>query len=123
MRCCSARWRRSGCFGPRGTARAARRSRCSPERSGRVERGGTGDPHIVDVTSDGRRPATLGRGDGFGEIALLRDVRRTASVTATTDALLLAVKRDAFVTAVTGHAETMQRAGSIIAKRLAAHAT
>ena len=75
---------------------------------------------FVDVTRDGRRLATLGRGDGFGEIALLRDVRRTASVTARTDALLLAVERDAFITAVTGHAESARRAGSIIEERLPA---
>jgi MFS family permease len=72
----------------------------------------------VEVTSGGRRLALLGRGDGFGEIGLLRDVPRTASVTATTDALLLAVERGAFITAVTGHAESRQRAASIIDERL-----
>jgi CRP-like cAMP-binding protein len=75
---------------------------------------------LVDVTRDDRRLATRGRGDGFGEIALLRDVRRTASVTARTDALLLAVERDAFITSVTGHAESARRAGSIIEERLPA---
>jgi hypothetical protein len=73
---------------------------------------------VVEVSSGGRRLATLGRGDGFGEIALLRDIPRTASVTATTDALLLAVERDAFISAITGHAETRRQAGSIIEERL-----
>jgi MFS family permease len=72
----------------------------------------------VEVTSDGRRLATLGRGDGFGEIGLLRNIRRTASVTATTDALLLMVERDAFVSAITGHAESWRRAGTIVDERL-----
>ena len=72
----------------------------------------------VDVTSDGRRLATLGRGDGFGEIGLLRNIRRTASVTATSDALLLAVERDAFIAAVTGHAECLHQASAIVDERL-----
>jgi MFS family permease len=72
----------------------------------------------VEVTRDGRHLATLGRGEGFGEIALLRNVRRTASVTATTDAVLLAVERDAFIVAVTGHAESLHQARTIIGERL-----
>ena len=35
-----------------------------------------------------------------------------------TDALLLAVGRDAFVSAITGHAESRRQAGSIIDERL-----
>ena len=68
----------------------------------------------VEVTSDGRRLRTMGRGEGFGEIGLLRKIRRTASVTATTDAVLLAVERGPFISAVTGHPESLKEADSVI---------
>ena len=67
------------------------------------------------VSVDGADVGELGRGDGFGEIALIRDVPRTATVRATTDAVLLSVDREPFLTAVTGHAATHDRASSIAA--------
>jgi len=42
-------------------------------------------------------------GDGFGEIALLRSVPRTATVTATEASALLVIGRTAFLTATTGN--------------------
>jgi MFS family permease len=62
------------------------------------------------VTVDGTQVATVGPGGWFGEIALLRDVPRTATVTATTDLELRAIDRRHFLAAVTGHAETWVRA-------------
>lgn len=68
-----------------------------------------------DVTVSGLHTRTLGRGDGFGEVALLADVPRTATVTALDDGLVLAVERDAFLLAVTGHAPARHAAWESIA--------
>ena len=73
----------------------------------------------VDVSVDGRRPTTLAPGGYFGEIALLRDVPRTATVTARTDAELYGLERDEFIAAVTGYAPSREAANVVVATRLA----
>jgi len=60
----------------------------------------------------------LAAGESFGEIALLRNVPRTASATAAADARLYALGRDAFVSAVTGHPASLEAADATIAARL-----
>jgi MFS family permease len=70
------------------------------------------------VAINGRNVQTLGPGDSFGEIALLRDVPRTASVVAETDAALYALDRETFISAVTGFAQSLSAAEGVIGMRL-----
>jgi len=60
----------------------------------------------VSVTKGKGEIRQLGSGDGFGEIALLYPVRRTATVTATSETTLLRIGREAFLTAMRAHLPT-----------------
>jgi MFS family permease len=91
-------------------------------------RGDTGDRFYaiesgrVAVGLDDGETRELGAGDFFGEIALLRDVPRTATVRALEDLRLYALERDDFIAAVTGHAPSREAADSVVAARLPAGA-
>jgi MFS family permease len=76
------------------------------------------DKGEVEILVDGEPPRREGEGSYFGEIALLRDVPRTATVRAATDADLFALDRDDFLPAVTGHADSTQAADAVIGSRL-----
>jgi MFS family permease len=72
----------------------------------------------LDVYVNGRQVQTLGPGDSFGEIALLRNVPRTATVKAQANAELYALERRDFLGAVTGFAPSLSAAEAVIGMRL-----
>jgi len=61
----------------------------------------------------------MGAGATFGEIALLRDVPRTATVVALSDAELWALDRAEFLAAVTGSVPALREAERVAEARLA----
>jgi len=89
-----------------------------------VAEGDPGDTFYVvlggslEVSVDGRPLRTLGAGDFFGEIALLRDVPRTATVTAATDAEVLSVRRMDFLSAVLGSPESAESVEEMVTSRV-----
>jgi MFS family permease len=72
----------------------------------------------VRISPPGDADVTLEAGAAFGEIALIRDVPRTATVTATAPTTLLALRGDEFVSAVTGHPTSAAAADAVISTRL-----
>jgi MFS family permease len=72
------------------------------------------------VEVGGQPVRALERGDFFGEIALLRDVARTATVRALSDLRLYALDSETFVETVTGHPASAEAAGRVVAARLPA---
>jgi signal-transduction protein with cAMP-binding, CBS, and nucleotidyltransferase domain len=72
----------------------------------------------VDIVRDGQVVATRRRGEGFGEIALIYDVPRTATVTTKRDTQLYSLEREAFLLAVTGNATARRAAHDLAAARL-----
>jgi MFS family permease len=91
-----------------------------------ITQGDEGDRFYVidegecEVLVDGRSVAVIGHGEGFGEIALLRDQPRMATVVSRTAVKLYALERDIFLTAVTGHSESAEAADALIVTRLSA---
>jgi MFS family permease len=72
----------------------------------------------LDIDADDRH-STAHEADYFGEIALLRDVPRTATVTAVVDSHLYTLQRDDFLAAVTGHPAAHAAGEEIAEERLA----
>ena len=73
----------------------------------------------VEVTVGGRFVRSEGPGEFFGEIALVRDIPRTATVRATTDVELLSLAREPFLAALTGHRISRSAVDAIANERLA----
>ena len=91
-----------------------------------IREGDVGDRFYIvvagefDVSVHGEPAGVRGPGDYFGEIALLRDVPRTATVKARSDARLYALDRDDFLETLTNHAAGRAAAETVTEERLAA---
>jgi hypothetical protein len=73
----------------------------------------------VEVSQAGLLLRTECAGDFFGEIGLLRDVPRTATVTAVSPVRLHALERTDFLDAVTGQDEALAATEEVVSRRLA----
>jgi MFS family permease len=78
----------------------------------------------AEVVQDGRVIATLQPGDGFGEIALLGNRRRTAGVRAAHggEMRVSVLQRNAYLTAVTGYPASLAAGQEVVTARLEADA-
>jgi CRP-like cAMP-binding protein len=91
-----------------------------------VREGDSGDRFFViadgrtEVSVGGRAAGELGPGEAFGEIALLRDVPRTATVRATAPTELLVLRRAPFLEALTGQPRSRALASDVVEEHLTA---
>ena len=89
-----------------------------------IREGEAGDRYYViaqgelRVSVAGRPLRSLRDGDGFGEIALLRNLPRTSTVAAVSDTRLYALDREHFLAAVGGNPSSRRAADSLIDMRL-----
>jgi MFS family permease len=72
----------------------------------------------AEVTRDGEHVGVRTAGEYVGEVALLRDEPRNATVTATTHMTLFTLDREPFLEAVTGYPQSHARAEAIVEERL-----
>jgi MFS family permease len=89
-----------------------------------IHQGDAGDRYYlidtgkVQATADGHTTTILGPGEGFGEIALLHDTPRTATITTLQPTTLISLARDAFLTALAQNTTSRLTAHHIAATRL-----
>jgi len=76
------------------------------------------DAGEIEIEIGGRVANVLEPGDHFGEIALLRDIPRTATARARRETRLYALERDTFLGAITGHAASTEAAETVVVARL-----
>ena len=114
------------CRCPSSSTSRAGSGRCSvPAGTTVVEQGTPGDRVYVitrgeaDVIGNGRRMATLGEGDGFGEVAVVDRISRTATVRARTDLELLELAGDDFLAAIGAHGPATEATRAVVDRRLA----
>jgi predicted MFS family arabinose efflux permease len=74
---------------------------------------------VFEAAVDGEQVRTLHHGDHFGEIALLFDAQRTATVRCVQAGTLWRLRRDDFLSTVTGNATTKETIRAIADQRLA----
>jgi MFS family permease len=72
------------------------------------------------VSRDGSQLRQMGTGESFGEIALLRRVPRTATVTAASRLQARTLAREEFLAAVIGNAASVEGADEVVSTRLQA---
>jgi CRP-like cAMP-binding protein len=72
----------------------------------------------VEVHEDDELRRLESSGDFFGEIALLRDVPRTATVTAVPPVATLAMDREDFLAGIGAHARSTSAAEAVVTDRL-----
>ncbi len=72
------------------------------------------------ASKDGKQLREMGTGESFGEIALLRRIPRTATVTATSRVEVRTLGREEFLAAVTGNPESVESAEEVVSTRLQA---
>lgn len=91
-----------------------------------LSKGEEGDRFIVieegtvDIVDEGAVIAVLGPGDGFGEMALLRDVPRTTSAIARSPVRARSLDRHAFLSGVRGERRAQEAAEQLVEERLLA---
>jgi CRP-like cAMP-binding protein len=72
------------------------------------------------ASKDGQQLREMGAGDSFGEIALLRRIPRTATITAISRVEVRLLAREEFLAAVTGNPESVESVEEVVSTRLQA---
>jgi len=95
--------------------------RTAPAGESVIVQGAVGDRYFLVVTGsllvsvNAQPVGPIGPGAAFGEIALLRDVPRTATIVATEESELISIARESFLEAVTGHPQSSAAADGVVA--------